>query len=428
MKSIRVTTKTVFSALFFSLFFECGIGKLKKATEDATAALVNTLQNSTDQLNSQSSDWQQIAEDTRRDVIKAVGDLQDETLLTIRRDVLNTVDRLPLAAGAEFRCNADFLRNRLKQDLLRIKAKLLKQNLPELEPVLCGVSPTGVVLEEKPQLIELFGYDLDKQKNINVFLREGAEKIDVTSKLSQPTHYHWVLNVGSGNGVPFTKNSDEVLVYFGDREMASIPVVQPNIEICESEIRDNIASEFPAIDFTPKLINGDREFNSHGPKSYAYVQISHTSSRIWATVFMDAIEWHNDKPSGDKTQVQEMKNFHLWTAPAGRIIEKITSATFQDITYIDSNHQTDQLSSGGELVEFFRFVGDTPGDEAGIKTSVHITFKKLSVILKEQGDCVSTNQVAHLPLQARTQVLKNMANNPRLKRRITDMVERKQME
>ncbi|GAB4032938.1 hypothetical protein GCM10028809_32930 [Spirosoma gilvum] len=396
--------------------------KLSSTIKEVTNSLIQALDNSIDRLSSQSDDWRQEANDIAAQVTQLVGDSKDDILQTIKGDVINTVDRLPAKIGTEFRCDADFLRNRLKQDLQRIKAKLLGGNPPMLEPVLCDVVPSGVVMELKPNMVELFGYDLDRQKDVKVFLVNKTGRQEVTGNLSQPSHYHWVLNVGS-NGVPFTANSNEIVVQFGDREVSSIPVIQPRPKICASK-SVNIAN-LNDIDFVPPKIKGDGDFAGHGPSCYASIQIQHDAKRIWATVSMDATEWCGNSPCGDKTQARGQKDFQLWTAPEGFAIEKISSQISQTAQYIDTNHDPDQISEGGELVRTFRFIGDTGGNEAGTRTSVHIDFNKLSVVLKETNDCVSTTEIARLPIDARTFVLKNMTATPMMKAKVLEAVKSK---
>jgi len=90
-------------------------------------------------INDQSKSWQ----DTLKSLEdKAAKDVQS----TIRNEVNDTIQRGVAATGAEFRCNADFMRDRVKQHLLNIKNGLLtKAGLPH-DPITPLIPVTAVRL------------------------------------------------------------------------------------------------------------------------------------------------------------------------------------------------------------------------------------------------------------------------------------------
>ena len=117
----------------------------------------NSLNDSIDSLNNASSDWQSILQDLQEKLPK-------EVQSTIRIEVGNLVSRSISQSGVELRCNADFLRNRMRQSLEHILAKFLGTKTRKLEPAICQVVPITVDRSQVPariKQIEFYGYDFD---------------------------------------------------------------------------------------------------------------------------------------------------------------------------------------------------------------------------------------------------------------------------
>jgi len=60
-------------------------------------------------------------------------------------------------------------------------------------------------------------------------------------------------------------------------------------------------------------------------------------------------------------------------------------------TYTDTDHTAD-IYPGAGVVQQWRFIGDTPGDDVGNDkgdddAQVRVTIKPLSITLQEIGDC-----------------------------------------
>lgn len=183
-------------------------------------------------LENQSDDWRSVLEDTR-------DKLTNDTQSTIRNEVSNMLARAIAATGSEFRCDLDFVRDRIKQDLLRIKASLLNQPVPDKEPVLCTVNPLAVdatLIPDRLPWIEFYGYDFDTTP-IKVLLQNGTQLIDVSSHLSIPSHYHMTLNLAT-NGVSLSPNSNQFILVWKNSRIHTIGISQqPQIVNYKIEIR-----------------------------------------------------------------------------------------------------------------------------------------------------------------------------------------------
>ncbi|MBC7920284.1 MAG: hypothetical protein H7Z75_04265 [Ferruginibacter sp.] len=365
--------------LLFCLLLTGGCGvfdKIRGTIKDTVAETTAALDDAIDQLSGQSANWQQ----TLRELTDK---LTDEAQSTVRNEVNNLVNRAVATTGTEFRCDADFLRNRLRQELMRIKSNLLRQPVPLLEPVMCQVVPAGIDLSldaNRRGKAEFFGYDFDRTA-IKVYLSNGTQKIDVTHALSQPTHYHLVLNLGS-NGVLLDRNSHELVLSWNNKEVSSIPVIQPQPEVCKVT---TVSHEPGEVDFTPPHVGGDRDFDGNGPRVNAEVSAYVENNTVKARIYMKAVE-----TKSDYTRAEGSRVVTLYTAPNNLKIEKITSGTTTSHAYTDSNHELDVFNAGnGELVKRFEFTGDGDDNEAGTRTKVRVKFNPMRIELKERSGCVT---------------------------------------
>src|SRR5512139_1288610 len=107
------------------------------ALKDPTTQAVNVLDDAIDALQSASADWQKVLQDAQKK-------LTEDAQSTIRTELANLASRSSAQAGVELRCDADFIRARIRQALLGIRARLLGQATPKVEPALCQVVPLGV--------------------------------------------------------------------------------------------------------------------------------------------------------------------------------------------------------------------------------------------------------------------------------------------
>src|SRR5690554_5584522 len=189
------------------LLTQCGIKDwFERIFSDATTQAVNVIDNAIGNLSFESANWREIMEN-------AIADLPSEIQSTIRTEMSDLLNRAVAATGAEIRCNTDFLRNRLAQGLQNIKAKLLNQEPPNLEPQLCSVVPLAIDMGLSPNRrnkIEFYGYDFDQAK-IEALLQNSNGTFDVSNSLDRPTHYHMTLNLG-GTGVNLSPQSQRLIL------------------------------------------------------------------------------------------------------------------------------------------------------------------------------------------------------------------------
>ena len=177
-------------------------------------------------LDDQSKSWQatlQALED------KTARDVQS----TIRVEVDTAVQRAIAATGSELRCNIDFMKDRLRQHLMNIKARLLKQPETPLKPMFCEVVPSDVderLSADQQTVVSFIGYDMDiitPPSRIGIFLVDNSGKeTDVTDKVTHPTHYLMTLNISPGSGVHFEPTSDKLVLRWGGDVLSTMAVLR----------------------------------------------------------------------------------------------------------------------------------------------------------------------------------------------------------
>jgi hypothetical protein len=363
----------------------CLFGGLKTQLADTTTKTVNVLDDAIDALQTQSSAWQTILQE-------AQSKLTDAAQSTIRNEIGNLITRSIAQAGVEFRCNADFIGARVRQQLIRIKAKLLGQTVPPAEPAICQVVPIAVdrsLVPDRIKQIEFYGYDFNEAKNLAVFLESAGGRVNVTDKLDRPTHYAMTLKFGA-NGIQLDASSQRLVLEWDNRQISSMAVIQPATPVCVSKL---VTLPIEAkVTFMPPHTKGDRDFSGNGPTVNLTVVLVVNPQSVSAYVFMRAKE-----TKSDWTTAEGSKTFPLNTPDSGWRIDRVVGNLSAAHRYTDGNHEVDSfdLGSGGP-VKRLEFVGDRKGDEAGTQTKVDITFNVLRVELTQTADCVPDSAVRTL--------------------------------
>jgi len=149
----------------------------------------------------------------------------------------------------------------------------------------------------------------------------------------------------------------------------------------------------PTPFFVPPRVGGDREFKGHGPR----VQVSATlsvrnSNELWASLFM-----HAKETTSDWTEVGGTAEYLVYRDAQTSRVNRIMSDTHSFHGYTDTDHAVDFLDlPAGELVRQFECVGDTSGNEAGIRTGVRAHFNPITIEV-EEGPPLPSVQVEPTP-------------------------------
>jgi hypothetical protein len=130
----------------------------------------------------------------------------------------------------------------------------------------------------------------------------------------------------------------------------------------------------PTPFYIPPRVGGDREFKGHGPRVDVSARLSIRNAReLWATVYM-----HAKETQSDWTEVEGTADYLVYKHPMVTRIVRILSDTYSFSGYVDTDHEVDFLDMpAGELVRQFECVGDTSGEEAGLRTGVRVHFNPI---------------------------------------------------
>jgi hypothetical protein len=352
--------------------------------KNITTQTVNALDDAIDSLSTQSANWQQVLQDT-------MGKLTDTAQSTIRNEIANLASRSVAQVGVEFRCNADFIGARVRQALIAIKANLLNQPVPPIEPAVCQAVPLAIdrsLVPDRLKQLEFYGYDFDKASNLRVLHERTPGRIDVTSKLNRPTHYAMILHFGA-NGVGLDNSSQKISLEWGGKQISQIAVIQPVTPICQSKLMPFTPQSITYI--PPKTGSGDGDFDGNGPKVIVKVSLIVRPKQLSALVYMSAKETQDDW-----THAEGWREFPLYSPDPGWSINSVVGDLSSDYQYTDSNHTDDSfdLGSGGPVKRLV-FVGDTDSDEAGTRTKADIAFNALRMELIQSADCVADSAVTN---------------------------------
>jgi len=386
MRSPAIVIPAMLAAAW--LLSGCGlvdaIRDLGRTASSATDRALAVLDDAIDTLADASADWQVVLQD-------ALDQLTEEAQSTIRHEVNDVLQRGIAAVSLNVRCDVDFLRHRVRQDLLRIRAAILGGEVP-IEPVFCDVVPAAIDLSLPPDrrnLLEFFGYDFDAQPSVQVLLEQGGGTIDVSSHIDLPSHYHMTLNLG-GSGVQLSSQSQRFVIRYGDRDLHTIGILQPFVEVCEQSTVRNSPSP---ITISPPLVEGDSEYSGHGPRITVTTTLLVSPSEIRALISMRARETKSDWTTADGVLEQT-----IYTAPSGMNILRLVGETYSEHTYTDSDHQPQTVFPGGPAHHYV-IMGDGEGRDVERHTKTDVFFEDLQVDLVETGNCVPAMTFRTLQLQ-----------------------------
>ena len=375
MYTVFVRKGRLFLFLFLGLFALAGCGFFGQVEQKIIRPVVDILDEAIETLENGSLGWQSVLQST-------VGELAANGHTLVRNDVSNLLTRAIQDVGVELRCTTDFLRDRVKEDLIRLRSQFTGETLT-LTPVFCVPNPPSVdyAFVESGNLtsITIDGYNLDAA-NIKVYLVDNQnQRIDVSSKLANPTRYVITLNLGS-NGVPLDRRSNRIEFELPSG-LQSVNINQPRaVEQVET------IQPFFTEALCPTKIGGDREFDGNGPNvtASAVLFTSGDQKELWAH-----IELHVKETKKDWSEAQGSWDLPIWPGKLNAKITGFTPAGPSTAEYRDRNHQLDIPSIGGSaLVQRFEILGDTGGNDIGNCTLddvyVKVFFNQIQVSYLEE--------------------------------------------
>lgn len=421
----------------------CGISSAIKETNTKIQSAIDSFDRAIATLGQESADWRvvmydlekEIAEDVRSTIRTEIENLTRSAILTASAEIRCNADFIRVRLERELIRIRNSFAIEINAQLDRFPSSNysipLLEEIP-VEPVICSIVPSAVDLSLDPvrrPKIDIFGYDL-LSRPISVGLMShgsltlnnpigltdfkaiikaqprsiGADKIitdafvlaepskrirrDITNALSIISEYHAVLDL-TESGVEIMPNAQEIVLSWNDQIKSEIPIlVHQQILQCETRTKTiypgSKSLKPPALD--DNICDGkpDKDFYGHGPCVRFNMRLNLDSERkkLTASYSMNAWECPDDfdKYRNDCTEVYGSGSVVLYTAQDN---EKILSFDVQSAVfdqYIDNDDEDDFSYFGGtEPIDKLEYVGDTDGDEAGSRTGVKMTFRRINM-------------------------------------------------
>ncbi len=362
-------------------------GGLKPIVNSAIEDASNQLDQTVESLQNTSTSWQVLLKDL-------LDKLTGEARTLIGTDVQNLINNSVAVAGAEVKCEVDFIRARIVENLVALKNKLLGKPMPVLEPRICQAVPQSVDVAQVPasvRVVNFYGYNFGSLGDYALKMESlDGTQTDVTRALNIPTAYAMTLSLGP-SGASVGGNAHRFNLSWQGKPLSTIGIIQPApvVKICKTETRLIDPQDVGPV--VPGLIKGDSEFAGNGPRVRVSGSLSNTPNRIELRLAMNARE-----TKSDWTEVSGFKMFEVYRAPAGFAIERIASATSQNHSYmVNQNSSIDspetQNLGGGGVFKTLAIVGDTDGNDAGRTRIKNAGLNTIEVVLRETGACQSAS-------------------------------------
>lgn len=232
VKNTSRCSKKVYAGYYLIILLFAGF--LSACGEDAGLKTARVIAESMNGITKESKQWREEWQKTRTEL---PADIREQFDLAFTK----ALD----AAGAEVRCNTDFIRSRLKTDLRALVALLKKQKAVTILPHVCSIYPNKVIrlksdLTVKTQpWISFSGYDfIDAKKKLNVkILLESTDgnSRDITNCcVDSPNHYSLTVDFDE---VHFLKKHRRLVLYTNTGKKLGLSVAINHAQIVKSEVK-----------------------------------------------------------------------------------------------------------------------------------------------------------------------------------------------
>ena len=354
------------------------LGKLPWVSKDPYQEADDIISNAIYQINTGQKNWQDALQEAQDKLTQAAQS-------TIRTEVNNLMQGAIASGGAELRCNVDFIRTRVVQDLERIRARIRGEQVAPLYPWVCKAVPESIDMGLSPDRrpsVTFYGFDfpLNTPPRPQVLHYQGAAGSDVSNALSLTSSYEMVLDLGT-TGVPLSSQSTRLSVSWNGSLLSEIAVHQPPLPAC-TEKPDYIPSQSLTVvpqKFCRSGYNCDNSFNGEGPQIQYTVRVGRFGDHVDAHLEIGA--WEN--PLHDGTQASGQSDTTIYSAPVGYTIESVQGPLMDTKTYLVPTY-TKQTFSGSGPVYSYEIVG---GPDVG---NIYMTvwLRQINLVLKQNKNCI----------------------------------------
>jgi hypothetical protein len=210
----------------------CIFPNIKPIVNNAIEDASNQLDQTIDSLQNTSTSWQVLLKDL---LDKLTGDARN----LIGTDIQNLINNSVAVAGAEVKCEVDFIRARIVENLVALKNKLLGKPMPVLEPRICQAVPMSVDVAQVPasvRVVNFYGYNFGSLTDYALKMESlDGTQTDVSRALNIPTAYAMTLSLGP-SGANIGSNAHRFALSWQGKPLSTIGIIQPApvIRICKT--------------------------------------------------------------------------------------------------------------------------------------------------------------------------------------------------
>jgi hypothetical protein len=286
------------------------------------------------------------------------------------------------------------MRYRARQELERVKDKLLNTNPQPVEPQFCYAVPFAIDLAQPIKTLEIYGYDLDTQP-LELFVLNNDDSFeDVSFALSSKTHYHLTVDLGR-NGVKFSPKSQMVSVAWGHLIRYSVSLIQPSTALCLSQIEEIPAGK--TITFSPLRISGGGRLG-RGGSVRASVMLNYGSNKLDATVCMMATDQETDPTTFGGCGVE-----YVYTTEPERVIEGVFIGLESRTSQIHLNPGRNTMEGRRDgAVSQWEFVVPSAQSTESIELTGTVVLREIRIVSTKIDNCLPA--VAYLEARRKSAI------------------------
>lgn len=173
------------------------------------------------QLQTESAEWQRVVQELAAKLIAA-----GESVLA--EEVKRLLDGAIQDTFIESQCYADFLRDRMREDLMRLRAELTGEAIT-LTPRFCKPYPAVLDMRHLPPYLSLHGYNLDFACVRATLINTQGERADVSALLTTPSPYLMTMPTSGPGSLPLAADSERLELKEERGKPFTIDIIQPEV-------------------------------------------------------------------------------------------------------------------------------------------------------------------------------------------------------
>lgn len=182
--------------------------------------VTDTFNNAIAALGSQSTAWRGTLDQLKNDLVQ-------QGQYTLANQVEGLITQAVSAVGIEARCDIEFLKAGLKEELAQMLAKFQHKTIPPPVPRFCNVAPSSVDLRltgSTRPILEIFGFNLsDRTITVAVVDQSGSRTVPEPGFFNVVSEFKATFN---SVNYPFTATSRAVKFALSSGDERSVGIIQ----------------------------------------------------------------------------------------------------------------------------------------------------------------------------------------------------------